>query len=40
MKEEVTEKQTTKRPSEQPVSDVAPLALKVPKTEKVSSEGK
>ncbi|KAF6091443.1 Scm polycomb group protein like 2 [Phyllostomus discolor] len=38
VKEEVTEKQTAKRPSEQPVSDVAPLALKVPKTEMVSSE--
>ncbi|XP_053511730.1 sex comb on midleg-like protein 2 isoform X2 [Artibeus jamaicensis] len=38
VKEEVTEKQTTKRPSEQSASDVAPLALKVPKTEMVSSE--
>nr|KAF6492953.1 Scm polycomb group protein like 2 [Molossus molossus] len=33
VEEDVTEKQTSKRPSEQPLSDVAPVSPKLPKTE-------
>ncbi|XP_054437170.1 sex comb on midleg-like protein 2 [Pteronotus mesoamericanus] len=38
VKEEVIERPITKRPSEQPVSDVAPFAPKLPKTEMYTSE--
>ncbi|XP_015420372.1 PREDICTED: sex comb on midleg-like protein 2 isoform X3 [Myotis davidii] len=38
VEEDVTEKQTTKRPSEQPLSDVAPLSPKLPKIEMHASQ--